>query len=87
MEEKKKKICRKCLLRDMDKGEYFRNLYEYIDNLDSDIKAPPEEYERRLRLCRECDRLTDGMCAVCGCYVELRAAIEKNICPAVHPHW
>lgn len=81
------RVCRKCLLRDMDRGEYFHNLYEYIDNLDKDIKAAPEEYEHRLQQCRDCERLTDGMCAVCGCYVELRAAIISNSCPAVHPLW
>ena len=25
--------------------------------------------------------ITDGMCAACGCYVELRAAKEGNSCP------
>jgi len=85
MEEKK--YCRKCLLRDMDKDGYFKNLREYIDNLDKDIKASPEEYERRLALCKECDNLIDGMCKVCGCYVELRAAISNNRCPAVHELW
>jgi len=65
----------------------FKNLREYIDNLDKDIKASPEEYERRLALCKECDNLIDGMCKVCGCYVELRAAISNNRCPAVHELW
>ena len=71
----------------MDRGEYFKNMYEYIDNLDEEIKTPAPEYERRLSLCKECERLMDGMCAVCGCYVEMRAAVTKNTCPAVHPVW
>lgn len=87
METTERKPCRKCLLRDMDRGEYFKNMYEYIENLDEEVKTPAAEYERRLALCKECERLLDGMCAVCGCYVEMRAAVAKNSCPAVHPYW
>lgn len=81
MKEEGRRICRKCLTRDMDKDEYFRNLHTYIANLDEDIKAPAELYENRLSVCRECDLLADGMCRGCGCFVELRAAISKNACP------
>ena len=58
-----------------------RSLREYIANLDPDIKASEPLYEDRLAVCKECDMLLDGMCRSCGCYVELRAVIEKNICP------
>jgi hypothetical protein len=61
--------------------EYFRSLHEYIENLDPDIKASEALYEQRLGKCRECDMLFQGMCRKCGCYVELRAAVEKNVCP------
>lgn len=76
------RICRRCLTRDMaGSEEYFRNLYEYIENLDIDIRADQKLYEERLSLCRECDMLLSGMCRSCGCYVELRAAVAKNGCP------
>ena len=84
MEEKTERlrICKRCLTRDMkEQEEYFRSLHEYIDNLDPDIKAAVTLYEERLALCRECELLFEGMCRSCGCYVELRAAIEKNACP------
>lgn len=61
--------------------EVFRSLREYIENLDPDTKAPEEQYEQRLSVCRECELLLEGMCRSCGCYVELRAAVNKNICP------
>lgn len=54
---------------------------EYIANLDSDIKADEALYEERLAACKECDLLLEGMCRICGCYVELRAVVAKNICP------
>ena len=74
--------CRRCLTRDMiGQEEYFSNLRDYIDNLDIDIKAEPVLYESRLDICKECDLLFQGMCRSCGCYVELRAAVTKNLCP------
>lgn len=84
MEEKTEnfRICRRCLTRDMvGQEEYFRSLHEYIENLDLDIRAESQLYEKRLAVCRECDMLLQGMCRSCGCYVELRAAIAKNSCP------
>jgi len=71
----------------MDRSEYFKTMYDYIEALDEEIKTPKEEYERRLSICKECDRLLDGMCPVCGCYVEMRAAVATNCCPAVKAKW
>ena len=77
------RFCKKCLMREMqDKAEYFKSLQDYIDNLDPDIKASEELYETRLGICKECDLLLEGMCRTCGCYVELRAVVEKNYCPS-----
>lgn len=78
--ENEKKRCLKCLLREMNQDEYFNNLHEYIQNLDEDIKADTNLYEERLKICKNCDYLTDGMCRACGCFVELRAAISSNSC-------
>lgn len=77
------RFCRRCLTRELmgEQKEYFRNLHEYIANLDAGIKADAAAYEKRLSLCKECDLLYEGMCRTCGCYVELRAAIAKNYCP------
>ena len=54
MEPSEKRICKKCLLQDMPESEYFKNLYEYIEHLDPDIRTEQREYERRLSLCRGC---------------------------------
>ncbi len=81
------RFCKKCLIRDFDEGALFESIKDYVDRLDKSIKTPEEEYERRLKLCTECDRLFKGTCTVCGCYVEMRAAAVSNCCPAVHPKW
>ena len=82
-----KRFCRKCLIRELGMDEYFRNLQDYIRNLDPDLKVPDEVYEERLAKCKECAQLTQGLCRVCGCYVELRAAMKKNSCPLGKPAW
>lgn len=81
------RICKKCLLREMPEGEYFKNLYEYIENLDADIKADADIYEVRLAQCGNCDSLMNGMCRICGCFVELRAAVKHNYCPHSTSRW
>ena len=45
------------------------------------------ETSRRLAICRDCDQLRSGLCALCGCYVELRAAKGRMGCPALPPRW
>lgn len=80
--EENLRFCRKCLTRELgDQGEVYRTIRDYIDNLDPDIKADEELYEKRLEICKECGLLLQGMCRSCGCYVELRAAMMKNGCP------
>lgn len=87
MQTEDRRICKKCLVRDFDEGELFRTMQEYIARMDEDIKTPEKEYEERLRICTECDKLMNGMCGVCGCYVEMRAAVKSQYCPAVHKKW
>ena len=76
-----KSLCKNCLIRDMDEASYFENMFAYIENLDEEIKASPELYEERLAICKTCERLISGMCNACGCFVEMRAAINSNNCP------
>lgn len=76
-----KKVCLKCLLREMDEEAYKKQLYHYIEMLDTDIKTESQSYEKRLLVCKSCDCLEAGTCLACGCYVELRAAVRKSRCP------
>lgn len=81
------RFCKKCLLRDFDEGDLFQTVQAYIGRLEEDIKTPQEEYEARLNICKGCEDLLGGMCRICGCYVELRAAIQNHYCPAVKRKW
>ena len=76
-----KQLCRKCLISELDYDEYLENLKSYIASVPYDMRVSNEVYEKRLSLCRECGELSDGMCAQCGCYVELRALKPAMHCP------
>ena len=74
------RICTRCLLRDMldaDKAmiEKYREKIKIADRVSS------EEYERRLSICKGCEKLNAGTCMSCGCYVELRAFANISHCP------
>ncbi|MCD7764528.1 MAG: DUF6171 family protein [Lachnospiraceae bacterium] len=87
MKETSTRICRRCLLRDMAERDSYANLYTYLNSLSSDDKVPDAVYEERLAVCRTCDKLLSGMCVLCGCYVELRAAMRVRGCPHVPAKW
>lgn len=83
-----KTFCRRCLLEDMpSQAALAASIRDLIALLPEDKRAPREETSRRLAICRACDQLRSGMCALCGCYVELRAAKARMGCPALLPRW
>ena len=65
----------------------YKSMKEYISSIDDYIKTGSEEYESRLKLCRNCESLVNGMCKLCGCFVEIRAAVNKNYCPSTKKYW
>jgi len=81
------RFCRKCLLDEVFGKDEYKNMQEYIKNIDNQIKTKEHEYKRRLELCMECDNLINGMCKLCGCFVEMRAAVNNNYCPHGEKKW
>jgi hypothetical protein len=79
--ENVRKPCRKCLLQEFDADGYREKILKELDWMDGEMRAPEEEYQRRLALCRDCEKLLEGSCLACGCYVELRAAAKAGHCP------
>ena len=45
----------------MDEAGFFQNMYDYIARIPADDKTPEEEYERRLSICKECEKLLSGI--------------------------
>jgi hypothetical protein len=83
----KQRFCKKCLLDELFEEKEYQHLQDYINNLDKHIKTEDEEYKKRLGICMQCDNLINGMCKICGCFVEMRAAVKKNYCPDIEKYW
>ncbi len=81
------RFCKRCLLKDLAKDEYFATVYDYIQSLDDSQKTSDEEYERRLALCRDCSHLVNAMCELCGCFVEVRAVKKLSHCAQSDKIW
>ncbi len=80
--------CRRCLLEDLPSGaELAANIRELISQLPPECRTPAAEERRRLDICRACEHLREGMCALCGCYVELRSARVRSRCPDLPDRW
>ena len=81
------KPCLRCLLAELDGDAYALSLIEYIKKVPEDKRVDETVYQRRLALCRECDKLINGMCTECGCYVELRALKPASDCASPVKRW
>lgn len=87
MEQMTNKFCRKCLLEDFAAEEYIQSMKTYINGLADESRADDKLYNDRLGICKECDNLYEGMCKLCGCFVEYRAALKHKECPDINPRW
>lgn len=81
------KICRRCLLAESGQTDLAQTLAELKSAMPEDEKTDPEEYERRLTICRGCGELYDGTCRKCGCYAEFRALKKRMYCPHENKKW
>ena len=80
------RICTRCLLRelidaDASKQAELDMIKKYRDAIKHADRVTEEEYERRLSVCQQCEKLLAGTCGACGCYVELRAVAKVSHCP------
>ena len=69
----------------MAEKDYRETIGKYIDAINTDERTEKDQYETRLTICKACDFLMNGTCNACGCYVELRAASVRAVCP--HKKW
>lgn len=85
------RFCRKCFLNEMKLqgglAESYKNMLERIEMMDPELRCTGEAYEARLLQCKKCEYLAEGMCALCGCFAESRAAVKANACPANPKRW
>ena len=72
--------CKKCFISEQS-GKAAEDIRKLLAALPEKEKASHEEYHRRLEICKNCEKLSEGTCLACGCYVELRAAKKDGKCP------
>ena len=75
------KPCTRCLLKDYSKEVYERLIVEGLKALPAEDIADGEVTAARLSVCQVCEKLNQGTCLACGCYVEIRAALKTGKCP------
>ncbi len=74
-------MCKKCLLLEAGNRAAYQSVKDCINDISDELKTDKMLYDRRLALCGACDSLIAGMCLLCGCYVEMRAAYKDKSCP------
>ena len=82
-----KKICKRCLIDELDYDDTYEDIKRYIEEFPQEKRVSGEEYSERLRICRECDELENGICRKCGCFVELRALKIGMYCASEDKKW
>ena len=81
-------MCRKCMLEDMENGTDIAALLQRLTaSIPTNERSDVEEINRRLDICRHCDHLYSGTCALCGCFVQLRASKKRAACPDIPDRW
>ena len=76
-----KALCRKCIEEDVSAEALAEYLDGYVDSLPEHLRASPEIYAERLRICEMCEKRIALTCTLCGCYIQARAAKKRLECP------
>lgn len=79
--------CKTCFLREQAEADHTETIRLYVSNLDAEMKVDPGEYARRLEKCGRCGDMSQGVCMQCGCFVEMRAAVNIRHCPKGEKCW
>ena len=75
------KPCTRCLLKDYSKEVYDRLIVEGLKALPAEDLTSEDVTAKRLEVCKDCEKINQGTCLACGCYVEIRAALKAGKCP------
>lgn len=75
-------ICQCNIPANLQRDQMYEAIAGYVRNIPDELRVADEEYERRLKLCSECEALIGGLtCRYCGCFVLARARKENQGCP------
>lgn len=75
-------ICKRCGLKTELKDEDINKAVEQVKAIKGIKIADDSTYNKRLNICKECEKLGYGStCMMCGCIVNVRAIIANGKCP------
>ncbi len=80
-------ICKRCLIEKIDPLGILETVRKRVELIPKEEKVSDEEYFHRLEACTACKELNLGMCNLCGCFVEYRAAHTDMHCPGSEKKW
>ena len=58
--------CKRCLLREMADEDMYHRIQRTIDAIPQALRCPQDEYDMRIAVCKEYEKMIGGMCRVCG---------------------
>ena len=75
-------VCKRCGLKTVLTADDVEKAVEQVRVMKGIKLADDETYNKRLSICRECDKLEYGCtCMLCGCIVNVRAVMADGKCP------
>jgi hypothetical protein len=80
-------VCKRCLLAEYDPAGVRETVQRSIAQITPEERTEDAAYQMRLARCKRCDALLEGLCGICGCYVELRAARAAKHYPHPDAKW
>lgn len=76
------RICRRCAAKTSLNGTDIEKMVKEVTSMKGIRLADNAEYERRMRICAECEKFEYGStCTVCGCVMQVRARLADGRCP------
>lgn len=77
-----KSKCKRCGLKTVLSEADIEKMISEVREMRGIKLADEGEYQRRLSVCMECEKLEYGStCALCGCVVHVRAMLRDGKCP------
>lgn len=74
--------CKRCGLKTVIPEEDIDKMVEDIKRMKGIKLVDEEVFNKRFKICRECDKFEYGStCMLCGCVMQVRARLKNTSCP------
>ena len=74
--------CKRCGLKTVLSDEDINKMVAEVRAMRGIRLVDEDEYNRRLEICRSCEKFEYGStCTLCGCVMQVRAQLRDSKCP------